>query len=442
MKFGRSVKSSMPGRVFFDRWSFAVIFATLVSFLFLPWGCSPVATTIPAPQPPTEDRILPTYPAGESAPTHSPVPVKPIQTLTTTAGSSSPAPSPSPVTRTTEPFTSWLNDFEAYLEALAAKDQFSGAVLVARDDETLLEVAYGLADRSLNLPNQIDTRFNLGSINKMFTAVAILQLVEQGKLSVDATIAEVLPDYPNHPVANSVTVHQLLTHTAGMGDCFTGEFFTTPAEQLKTVEGYLPLFVDKPLQFEPGTQYAYSNEGYMVLGLIIEEITGKSYFDYVQENIYAPSGMGNTDAFALDTSVPNLAIGYTTQDAEGNETGNLADNTALMPVKGTPAGGGYSTVRDLLRFRQALLGGQLLSPETTHDLLKGKVEIRDNVRYAYGFLDKMIAGQRVVGHGGNAPGVCDLMDMYLDHGSTLIVLSNSDNGCLLVRDYLNENPLP
>lgn len=375
-------------------------------------------------------------------PARSLVPLTTGETPTTSMAYSSPAPSPSPVKATADPLPTWVEDFATYLESLAAEDQFSGAVLVARNEETLLEVAHGMADRSMNLPNQIDTRFNLGSMNKMFTAVAILQLVEDGKLSLEDTIADVLPDYPNQQVASMVTIHQLLTHTAGMGDCFMGEFFSTPAEQLKSVAGYLPLFVDKPLQFEPGTQYAYSNEGYMVLGLIIEKISGKSYFDYVRENIYTPGGMINTEAFELDAGVPGLAIGYTTQDAEGNETGSLADNTALMPVKGTPAGGGYSTLGDLLKFREALLNYEFLNPETTQNLLKGKEEIRKNVAYAYGFLEKNIAGQRVVGHGGNAPGVCDLMDMYLDQGYTLIVLSNSDEGCLRVREYLNKYPMP
>ena len=226
---------------------------------------------------------------------------------------------------------------------MASTDQFSGVVLIDQNGEHRVEKAFGLADRTLGVPIAIDTKFNLGSMNKMFTAVSILQLVEQGRLSVGDRIIDVLPDYPNWEVAAAVTIDQLLTHTAGMGDVFTGAFFTTPAEQLKTVAGYLPLFVDKPLQFEPGAQYAYSNEGYIVLGLIIEAITGQSYYDYVRERVYLPAGMANTDTFELDSSVPNLAIGYTTQDAEGNQTGELTENTPLMPVKGTPAGGGYST---------------------------------------------------------------------------------------------------
>jgi CubicO group peptidase (beta-lactamase class C family) len=352
-----------------------------------------------------------------------------------------PGPTSTPAPAKLEPAEDWSAPIVGYLQELASAGKFSGAVLLAQNEDILLKEAFGLADRSSGIPNQVDTRFNLGSINKMFTAIAILQLVEQGRLSVDNTIAEILPDYPNPEVARQVTVHQLLTHTAGMGDCFTGEFFTTSRDQLKTVGGYLPLFADKPLQFQPGSQYSYSNEGFIVLGLIIEKISGESYFDYVQAHIYSPSGMVNTGEYELDTIIPNLAIGYSTLDAEGNDTGVLVDNTSLMPIKGTPAGGGYSTVEDLRSFWQALMSFQLLNPQSTEILLKGKVEIRENIQYAYGFLDKLIQGERVVGHGGNAPGVCNLMDTYLDPGYQIIVLSNSDMDCLLLRDFLKDHPL-
>jgi CubicO group peptidase (beta-lactamase class C family) len=330
-----------------------------------------------------------------------------------------------------------LTDFIA---GLAAADQFAGAVLIAKDGVSVYMAAYGLASRSPDVPNQTDTRFNLGSMDKMFTAVAIMQLVEQGRLSLDGRIVDYWPDYPNPEVARKVTIHHLLVHASGMGDCFEGDFFTTPKDQLRTVEGYLPLFVDDPLQFEPGTQFAYSNEGYIVLGLIIEKVTGQSYDDYVRENVYGPSGMSHTGAYELDAEVPNRAIGYTTQDAQGNETGVLADNTPLMPIKGTPAGGGYSTVQDLLSFSNALLGYRLLRPESTELLLAGKIEIREGHRYAYGFFDETIGGQRVVGHGGGAPGVCTSMDMFLDSGYTVIVLSNTDQGCFPVLQFLGEHP--
>jgi CubicO group peptidase (beta-lactamase class C family) len=323
---------------------------------------------------------------------------------------------------------------------LGAMGQFAGAVLIAQDGAPVYVAAYGLASRSPDVPNQTDTRFNLGSMDKMITAVAILQLVEQGRLSLDSRIIDYWPDYPNQEVARDVTIHHLLVHTSGMGDCFEGDFFTTPRDQLRTLEGYLPLFVDDPLQFEPGTQFAYSNEGYIVLGVIIEKVTGQSYWNYVMENVYQPSGMFHTDAYELDTDVPNRAIGYTTLDAQGNETGTLADNTPLMPIKGTSAGGGYSTVEDLLSFSNALLGYQLLSPESTELLLAGKVEVRRGINYAYGFFDKTVAGQRVVGHTGGAPGVCTFMEMFLDSGYTVIVLSNTDQECSPVMEFLWENP--
>ncbi|GAI05666.1 unnamed protein product, partial [marine sediment metagenome] len=188
----------------------------------------------------------------------------------------------------------------AFLEKLDAQDKFSGAVLIAKDGEPILKKAYGLANRSFNVPNKIDTKFNLGSMNKMFTGVAILQLAEQGKLTLDDKIIKYVLDYPNKEIASKVTIHQLLTHTSGMGLYWTDEYFKTSKDLFKNVEDYLPLFVNQPLQFEPGSEFSYSNSGYMVLGLIIEKVTGQSYFDYVMENIYKPAGMINTDAYELD----------------------------------------------------------------------------------------------------------------------------------------------
>jgi CubicO group peptidase (beta-lactamase class C family) len=169
-------------------------------------------------------------------------------------------------------------------------------------------------------------------------------------------------------------------------------------------------------------------------------VTGQSYWDYVGEKLFAPAGMANSGAYDLEAEVPNRATGYTTLDAEGNETGSPAENTGLMPVVGTPAGGSYSTVEDLLRFADALLSYRLLSPESTELLLEGKVEIREGRQYAYGFFDRTIRGQRVVGHGGGAPGVCTMMDFFFDSGYTVIVLSNSDQDCVPVLEFLGQHP--
>src|SRR5262249_39312962 len=148
--------------------------------------------------------------------------------------------------------------------------RFSGVVLVAKNDRILFERAYGFANHAFNAPNKTDTKFNLASMGKMFTGASILQLAEQGKLSLDDTVLKVVPDYPNKDAASKVTIHQLLTHTAGMPDYVGKEFMQAPKNQFTSVDSFLRMFVDKPLQFEPGTQFSYSNGGFIVLGKVIE----------------------------------------------------------------------------------------------------------------------------------------------------------------------------
>jgi D-alanyl-D-alanine carboxypeptidase len=191
------------------------------------------------------------------------------------------------------------------------------------------------------------------------------------------------------------------------------------------------------LRFEPGAQFSYSNAGFMMLGLIIEKVTGQSYFDYVMENIYQPSGMIHTDAYELDYAVPNLAVGYTKQGAK------FKNNYYTNLVKGSPAGGGYSTVEDLLNFSRALLSHKLLSPGWTELLFEGKIDVDSmsrGTKYAYGFCDKRVNDHRVVGHGGGAPGVCSNLDIYLDLGYTAVVLSNTDN-CMPIFGFIRDKLL-
>ncbi len=323
----------------------------------------------------------------------------------------------------------------AFLEGLHSHDKFSGAVLIAKDGVPILKKAYGYANRSFNVPNQIDTKFNLGSMNKMFTAVAILQLVEQGKLSLDDNVLKYIPDYPNKEIASKVTIQQLLTHTSGMGSYWTDEYFNTSKDLFREVEDYLPLFVDQPLQHKPGIKFSYSNSGYIVLGLIIERMTGQSYFEYVKKNIYEPAGMKNTDAYELDYVVPNLAVGYT---EEGAENGKLKNNLYIHVCKGGPAGGGYSTVEDLLNFSNALMSNKLLSPQYTELAITGKVQINKRTKYGYGFLDRRRNGQRVISNGGGFAGISTNMEIYVDIGYIVIVLSNFDQGSVEVEDFIGK----
>jgi CubicO group peptidase (beta-lactamase class C family) len=292
-----------------------------------------------------------------------------------------------------------LKEVERLLEKQSAADEFSGVVLIANQQgQPLFQRAYGLASREYNVPNQVDTKFNLGSINKFFTKLAILQLVEQGKLALSDTLGKHLPNYPNKQAAEKATIEHLLNMQSGIGDFFGKKFEETPKNRLRTIQDYLALFAAAPLVFEPGTSRNYSNGGYVVLGAIIEQVTGQSYFDYVREHIYKPAGMLNTDAYEVDAPVPNLASGYTRRSERGGN--ERVNNVYTKPARGSSAGGGYSTAADLLKFTQALRATKLANAAHSRELL-GRLGIA-----------------------GGAPGINAVLE---DNGSyTIIVLSNYD----------------
>ena len=321
-----------------------------------------------------------------------------------------------------------VRELEAYLNKLANADTFSGAVLLAKNGKPLFARAYGIANKKLNAANQIDTLFNIGSMNKMFTAVAIAQLAERGKLSFDDSIKKHIPEYPNQAVAEKVTIRHLLTHTSGMGDFFNSRLEASRT-RLRTVQDFIPLFADDPLSFEPGARFQYSNAGYIVLGWIVEKASGQNYFDYVKEHIYKPAGMKNTDAYEAREDFPNMAVGYTQSGPDWRRSlGPRMDNLSLHIVKGTPGGGGFSTVEDLLKFDIALRNHKLLNAESTALILTGKIQ-RDadpEVMYAFGFMECRFNGSRIVGHGGGFPGINAQLDMYLDSGYTVAIAANYD----------------
>ena len=312
----------------------------------------------------------------------------------------------------------------SYLEKLSNADQFSGVVLVAKDGKPIFEKAYGLANKAKNIANNTETRFNLGSMNKMFTAVAIAQLAQAGKLSFDDTVRKHLPDYPNKEVAAKVTIHQLLTHTSGLGSYWNARFDARKAG-IRTVSDYLSLFADEPFTGEPGKRFQYSNSGYIVLGAIVEKVSGESYYDYVREHIYRPAGMLHTDAFEMNADTPNLAMGYTTEGAGEGHPGTRRENTQTRPNRGGPAGGGYSTVEDLLKFHIALRDHKLLNEKYTDLVTSGKVSMGE-AKYAYGFGDEVVNGKRVLGHNGGAPGIASDLSMYPEIGYTSVVMTNYD----------------
>jgi CubicO group peptidase (beta-lactamase class C family) len=340
-----------------------------------------------------------------------------------------------------------VKELASFLEASRAADLFSGAVLIARDSQPVFIKAYGLANIAAGTPNNEQTKFNIGSLNKMFTAVAIAQLAERGKLSFTDTVVKILPDYLNKTVAEKVTIHQLLTHTSGMGN-YQNATYSANLNKMKTVADLLPLFASDPLAFEPGTKWQYSNAGYALLGLIIEKTSGQNYFDYVEEHIFRPAGMVNTDSYEREKAVPNLAVGYTRMNESGRADPSVPrrENTSTRPAKGSPAGGGYSTVEDLSRFSVALRGHKLLSQKYTEIVMTGQVEVGGPVgKYAYGFSDKMFNGRHVVGHNGGGPGIGANFDMFPDLGYTAVVLTNYDPPAMMpvimkIRDLIPTTP--
>lgn len=308
----------------------------------------------------------------------------------------------------------------AKAETQAARGHFAGAMLLAKAGQPLFAQAYGLADREGNVPNTLDTRFRIGSMNKMFTAVAILQLVQAGRVDLDAPLGKYLVDYPNKDVASQVTIAELLDHTGGTGDIF-GPQFEAHRLQLRTLQDYEKLYGTRGLAFKPGSRWSYSNYGFVLLGLVIEKVSGGTYYDYVREHVYEAAGMTSTGSAPEDEAVPNRSVGYT-----WGPNGQLQPNTGTLPYRATSAGGGYSTVGDLLRFANALQQNKLLSPHYTDLLTTGKVDTPGGGRYAYGFDDEVVNGTRCFGHNGGAPGMNGDLEICSGSGYVVAVLANMD----------------
>jgi D-alanyl-D-alanine carboxypeptidase len=309
----------------------------------------------------------------------------------------------------------------AKLEKDSASDKFAGAVLLAKDGKAIFTGAYGMADREKKIPNTVDTKFRIGSMNKMFTAVSIMQLVQAGKISLSDPVGKYITDYPNEDIATKVTIQQLLTHTGGTGDFF-GPQFDAHRLELKTLQDYLKLYGERAPEFEPGSRWEYSNYGFLMLGVVVERVSEKSYYDYVSEYIFKPAGMTSSGSLPEDQTVPDRSVGYT--QSPGN---NLQPNTDTLPYRGTSAGGGYCTVEDFVRFANALTNHKLLNAQNTELLTTGKVDTPRGEKYAFGFMENGAGtAMRHFGHGGGAPGMNGDLQIFPQSGYVIVVLSNLD----------------
>lgn len=322
-----------------------------------------------------------------------------------------------------------IAEFDRVVARLADDGRFSGALLLARDGRPVLRHAHGEADRAFHAPNRPETLFSLASTSKMFTAVAIARLVEAGRLGWDDTVAQHLDGWLAPEIASRVTVRQLLTHTSGLGDYLDQVFDGETLRLFPDVASYKPLCAKAEIAGAPGSEFRYSNLGYVVLGAIIEKASGRDYYDFVRDEVFARAGMTRTAWHENDAVVADRAVGHCRAREIGRDGDGWYTNALVHGLRGTPAGGAYSNVDDLLAFANALTSHRLVGAATTDSLLAPRIATPMGGDYGYGFLiERGRAGARNVGHAGGFPGVGASLRISLDSGWTLVVLSNLTDG--------------
>jgi CubicO group peptidase (beta-lactamase class C family) len=301
-------------------------------------------------------------------------------------------------------------ELDALVKAYTDQGKFSGAVLVARGDEVLLRKGYGIANLEHDIPNRPETVFRIGSMTKPFTAIAVMQLVETGQLAVNDPISKYLPDFPN---GERITLHHLLSNTSGIPDYVITSEYQKISKNHITTQDLIALFRDKPLQFEPGTDFGYSNSNWVLLGAILEQVTGKTYSEVIRERIFELLGMTHSGYEWEQPVIKNRAWGYVDRGA-GILNAELIDESTMQG-----AGGLYSTVDDLYRWERALHDGTLVRDETVKQMstpvFKG---------YGYGWELYSLHNRRVVAHSGGLPGYVSNFVRFVDDDAAIIILSN------------------
>jgi CubicO group peptidase (beta-lactamase class C family) len=309
-----------------------------------------------------------------------------------------------------------LAAIDQMLNELAADEQFSGAVLIARDGDILLSAGYGLAHRGWEIPNTPATKFRIGSVTKQFTGLAILKLQEEGRLSVEDAICTYLDECP--AAWQPLTIRHLLTHTAGIPNLTDFPDYPETMSEPTTPAATMQRFADRPLEFEPGTSFAYSNSGYILLGIIIEAASGQPYAEYLQDNFFSPLGMENTGLDSNSRIIPQMAEGY------ANPQTRAAYVHMSVPYA---AGALYSTVGDLYRWTVALHTGKVVSAEAWESMWENAYTFPDGSQYGYGLSRNGPGGRRWVGHGGGINGFASMVQYLPAERLTIVVLSNLES---------------
>lgn len=301
---------------------------------------------------------------------------------------------------------------DAYLKPFVETNNFTGVVLVARGGRILFQKGYGLADVEHDVPNTPKTRFHIASLSKAFTAVAILLLEERGRLATADPVSKFLPDYPS---GDKIRLEHLLTHSSGIPNVNNFPEYDRESFFPHTTAGIVAMFKDKPLEFEPGTRFRYSNSNYNILALIIETVSGQRYGEFLRTNIFGPLGLASTihngDAAAL---IKDRAVGLEPEGLRGLKLAPRID----WSIK-TGNGSLVTSAADLALFARALFEARLLRPESLSKIL------RPGEAFPYGWTDRERAGRKVKGSGGRSPGFVSSLDYVLEDGTAIIVLSNS-----------------
>lgn len=329
-----------------------------------------------------------------------------------------------------------LEQIELCIETQAKKCDFSGTVLAKHHDKEIAKSNHGYANKAEERANQDNTRYGIASGCKLFTSIAVCQLVEQGKLSFESRLVDCL-DKSMFPLFSvDITVHQLLTHSSGIPDYFDEAIMddfeelwkTIPMYTLRRLENFVPLFRDLPMMFSPGERFHYNNAGFIVLGLLVEELSGMIFTDYVEKYIFKPCGMEHSGYFSMDALPANCAIGYIEE-----EDGSWRSNIYSLPVKGGSDGGAFVTAQDMQLLWQGLLNHTLLNPSITSLLLTPHIQEDVDEHYGYGVWITMREGVVFKYHlMGFDPGVSFRSAVYPGYDVTVSVLCNESRGASLI----------